>query len=147
VPALDAYRPQVILVSSGFDASFFDPLGAQMCCSEDYRYFTKVMAEAADRHAGGKLLFFHEGGYSAYYVPFCGLAVMEQLVGHKTFVKDPVLASVQNWGYQPLQPWQDGVIQQVVQGPLELLRQKVQDQHQQGTEPVPSSPAEAAAAT
>eukprot|EP00775_Hariotina_reticulata_P006584 gene6584-6812_t len=146
VPALEAFRPQLIMVSSGFDASFYDPLAAQLCSSEDYRYFTKVMAEAADRHAGGKLLFFHEGGYSAFYVPFCGLAVMEQLVGHKTFVKDPVLDSAQNWGYQELQPWQEGVIQQVVQGPLELLRQKVQDQSQDKG-PVPASPPTAAAAT
>lgn len=36
-PALDAFQPQLILVSSGFDASFFDPLAAQMCNSEDYR--------------------------------------------------------------------------------------------------------------
>lgn len=38
VPALDAFNPQLILVSSGFDASFYDPLAAQMCTSEDYRW-------------------------------------------------------------------------------------------------------------
>lgn len=37
VPALDAFKPQLVLVSSGFDASFYDPLAAQMCNSEDYR--------------------------------------------------------------------------------------------------------------
>lgn len=37
LPALDAFKPQLILVSSGFDASFYDPLAAQMCMSEDYR--------------------------------------------------------------------------------------------------------------
>jgi acetoin utilization deacetylase AcuC-like enzyme len=35
--ALDAFAPQLVLVSSGFDASFFDPLVQQMCTSEDYR--------------------------------------------------------------------------------------------------------------
>jgi acetoin utilization deacetylase AcuC-like enzyme len=36
-PALDTFQPQLILVSSGFDASFRDPLSAQMCGSHDYR--------------------------------------------------------------------------------------------------------------
>lgn len=49
------------------------------------------MKAAAARHCGGKLLFFHEGGYSAYYVPFCGLAVVEELAGVITKVVDPEL--------------------------------------------------------
>jgi acetoin utilization deacetylase AcuC-like enzyme len=36
-PALDAFQPQLILVSSGFDAAFLDPLSSQMLSSEDYR--------------------------------------------------------------------------------------------------------------
>ena len=35
VPALDAFEPQLVLVSSGFDASFFVPLAQLMCTSED----------------------------------------------------------------------------------------------------------------
>lgn len=34
---------------------------------------------AAERHAGGRIVSVHEGGYSELYVPFCGLAVIEQL--------------------------------------------------------------------
>ncbi|KAF8062643.1 histone deacetylase-like amidohydrolase [Scenedesmus sp. PABB004] len=90
-PALDAFAPQLILVSAGFDASFYDPLAAQMCTSEDYRYFTRVLAAAAARHCGGRLLHFHEGGYSSFYVPFCGLAVLEELSGAATTVVDPGL--------------------------------------------------------
>lgn len=56
-----------------------------------HRYFTSVLKAAAAKHCGGKLLFFHEGGYSAYYVPFCGLAVMEELTGVTTHVVDPEL--------------------------------------------------------
>ncbi|WIA41232.1 hypothetical protein OEZ86_004845 [Tetradesmus obliquus] len=130
VPALDAFEPQLVLVSSGFDASFFDPLAQQMCTSEDYRYFTQVMSAAADRHCSGRLLYFHEGGYSAAYVPFCGLAVMEQLSGHKTQMQDVFLGDTAVGG-QALQPWQDAVIGQVGAGPLTLLRQKVAEQRQQ----------------
>jgi acetoin utilization deacetylase AcuC-like enzyme len=57
------------------------------CC----RYFTACLKAAAAKHCGGKLLFFHEGGYSAYYVPFCGLAVVEELAGITTKVVDPEL--------------------------------------------------------
>ena len=37
VAALDAFKPELILVSSGFDASAFDPLSAMMLSSEDFR--------------------------------------------------------------------------------------------------------------
>jgi len=124
-PALDAYKPELILVSSGFDASFRDPLSAQMCGSHDYRYFTHVMKAAAAKHCGGKLLFLHEGGYSAFYVPFCGLAVIEELTGVQTAVVDPELEEhCKRWGYQDLQPWQDALIKQVEDGPLALLLEK-----------------------
>lgn len=79
--------------------------------------------EAAAKHCHGKLLLFHEGGYSNLYVPFCGLAVMEQLTGHKTHVVDVALDDTKV-GYQDLQPWQDAIIQQVEDGPLKLLQQK-----------------------
>lgn len=55
------------------------------------RYFTSVLKAAAAKHCGGKLLAFHEGGYSAYYVPFCGLAVIEEMAGVTTKVVDPEL--------------------------------------------------------
>ncbi len=38
-----------------------------------------VLQDAADRLCDGKLVMVHEGGYAESYVPFCGLAVMEQL--------------------------------------------------------------------
>lgn len=38
IPALDAFQPQLLLVSSGFDASFMDNLAAMALSSEDYRY-------------------------------------------------------------------------------------------------------------
>jgi acetoin utilization deacetylase AcuC-like enzyme len=38
VPALDAYKPELILVSSGFDAGFLDPLASMMLSSDHFRY-------------------------------------------------------------------------------------------------------------
>jgi hypothetical protein len=93
------------------------------------RYFTKVMSDAAEKHCSGRLLYFHEGGYSAAYVPFCGLAVLEQLSGHKTQMQDVFLGDTAVGG-QALQPWQEAVIAQVEAGPLALLQQKVADRSQ-----------------
>jgi hypothetical protein len=52
----------------------------------------------------------HEGGYAPLYVPFCGLAVMEELTGVKTAVTDPMAARAATAGGQELQPHQDAVI-------------------------------------
>jgi acetoin utilization deacetylase AcuC-like enzyme len=49
-PALDAYGPELVLVSSGFDASFFDPLAQQMCTSEDYRCGFIIMLRCHYQH-------------------------------------------------------------------------------------------------
>lgn len=38
MPALDAYKPELILVSSGFDAGFLDPLASMMLSSDHFRY-------------------------------------------------------------------------------------------------------------
>ena len=52
----------------------------------------------------------HEGGYAPLYVPFCGLAVMEELSGVKTPVDDPMALRAAAAGGQDLQPHQDAVI-------------------------------------
>ncbi|KAI8475598.1 MAG: histone deacetylase [Monoraphidium minutum] len=109
-PALDAFRPQLILVSAGYDAGYMDPLGQMMCSSEDFRYFMAVLKAAAERHCAGRLVAVHEGGYSEVYVPFCGLAAIEQLAGLRSKVTDPYLPDVQGFGWQALQPHQDAVL-------------------------------------
>eukprot|EP00983_Pelagomonas_calceolata_P085708 1156613-Pelagomonas_calceolata.AAC.3 len=44
LPALEAFRPELVLVSSGFDASYADPLGAQILSSQDFRLVQLVLA-------------------------------------------------------------------------------------------------------
>jgi hypothetical protein len=110
MPALDKFKPDLILVSSGYDASFADPLGAMILTSESYREFTSLLMSAADKHAGGKIIFTHEGGYSKDYVPYCGLAVVETLRDHRTVVTDPYLEEAEVWGYQHLLPHQAAVV-------------------------------------
>lgn len=89
LPALEAYQPELILVSSGFDPGTLDPLGGMSVTSEGFRSIAAKIKDAAERICDGKVVFSHEGGYSAVQVPFCGLAVMEVLSGIRTEVTDP----------------------------------------------------------
>src|SRR5690606_15898589 len=89
VPAVQRFRPEMILISSGFDGNVMDPLGRMMCHSETYRALGRSAVELAESLCDGRLLALHEGGYSTAYVPFCGLAVVEELAGVRTDVPDP----------------------------------------------------------
>lgn len=63
-PVADAYRPQLVLVSAGFDSHLADPLGG-MRMSEDGFAFLCGMAKAlANKHADGRLVLVLEGGYN-----------------------------------------------------------------------------------
>ncbi|MBU2942227.1 class II histone deacetylase [Shimia thalassica] len=90
LPALDRYRPDLIIVASGYDASAFDPLSRTMATMETFRDMTRQVMGAADTWCDGRLVMVHEGGYSEVYVPFCGHAVMEELSGSDIHVPDPM---------------------------------------------------------
>jgi len=96
LPALERYRPQLIIVACGYDASGVDPLGRMLLHSDSYRELTRLTREAAERLCGGKLVLVHEGGYAEAYVPFCGLAAIEALSGLRTEVQDPLLAMLES---------------------------------------------------
>jgi len=113
VPALEAFEPEMIFVASGFDASAMDPLGHMMLAAEDYAYMTEKLMKIADKHSQGRLLMTHEGGYSAAYVPYCGLAVLEIMSGHDTGVEDPFMEFISNYGGQALLPHHQQAIDDV----------------------------------
>lgn len=94
LPALAQFRPEAIVIACGYDANAMDPLARMQLHSDSFRAMTALVQDAADRLCGGKLLLVHEGGYAESYVPFCGLAVMEQLSGVRTEVQDPLLAFI-----------------------------------------------------
>jgi len=110
VPALNAYKPQLIIVPSGFDAGAHDPLGRMQMHSGGYRSLTQKLLAAADELCDGRIVMCHEGGYNASTVPFYALAVMEELMGDSSGVDDPFLEIMSGLGGQELQPHQDEVI-------------------------------------
>jgi acetoin utilization deacetylase AcuC-like enzyme len=63
LPVLDAYAPELVLVSAGFDAHKSDPLAGMQLDASAYGWMTTVLGRAADKSAAGKLALFLEGGY------------------------------------------------------------------------------------
>lgn len=103
LPALHKFQPELIIVASGLDANGFDPLARMLLHSESYRELTQKIMQTADDLCEGKVVVVHEGGYAEAYVPFCGIALLEQLAGYKTEVEDPMLSLIQ--AQQPTLPF------------------------------------------
>lgn len=108
LPALDRYRPDLIIVAAGFDASALDPLARLMLTPTGYREIATMLSDAAAELCDGRIVYAHEGGYAAAYVPFCVLAVTEVLAGATPPFGDPF--GFDGLGQQKLQPHQAAVI-------------------------------------
>ena len=63
LPAVDRHRPDLILVSAGFDAHRDDPLGGLALEDEDFRWVSALLVDMANRHCDGRLVSTLEGGY------------------------------------------------------------------------------------
>jgi len=63
LPALEDFRPQLLVISAGFDAHRADPLGGLQWTEDDFRWVTEQLVELADRHAHGRIVSLLEGGY------------------------------------------------------------------------------------
>lgn len=114
-PAVRAFSPELILVSSGFDASPMDPLGRMSVTSAGFKGIAERLLGLADEVCAGKIVFSHEGGYSPVHVPFCGVAVLEALTGIETGVQDPADVSFGASPTRELADWQQDVIEQSAQ--------------------------------
>lgn len=62
-PALAAWRPELILISAGFDAHADDPLAGLEWQADDYRWLTGRICDLAATHAAGRVVSCLEGGY------------------------------------------------------------------------------------
>lgn len=63
LPALDAFAPDLVMISAGFDAHRADPLGGMLLVEEDFAWITRQLDDIARRHAGGRIVSVLEGGY------------------------------------------------------------------------------------
>lgn len=64
LPRLEAFAPQMIFISAGFDAHREDDLGQMRLTEQDYAWMTKRLVEVAQRHAHGRIVSCLEGGYN-----------------------------------------------------------------------------------
>jgi acetoin utilization deacetylase AcuC-like enzyme len=62
--AMDAFRPQFVLISCGFDAHRLDPIASLTLETEDYGVLTKCVRSIAEKWCDGRLLSVLEGGYN-----------------------------------------------------------------------------------
>ena len=79
LPALDAFRPQLLLVSAGFDAHWRDPLAQLQLDADDFAWLTAELVAIADRHAQGRVVSSLEGGYDLQALRECSVAHVQAL--------------------------------------------------------------------
>ena len=79
LPALDAFAPELVLVSAGFDGHRLDPLADLGLEAADYEWLATALAAHADRHARGRLVSLLEGGYSLTALRECSVAHLRGL--------------------------------------------------------------------
>jgi acetoin utilization deacetylase AcuC-like enzyme len=80
-PAVERFRPEIILVSAGFDAHGEDPLADIRLTGEGYRNMTRIVAGLADRFCGGRLVSMLEGGYETSSLTSCIEIHLRELLG------------------------------------------------------------------
>ena len=80
---LDKFKPEVVLISAGFDAHIRDPLANINLVSEDFFNITKKIVEIADIHSNGRIISFLEGGYDL-------IALSESIIEHLKALKTHV---------------------------------------------------------
>lgn len=107
VPALRAFRPELVFVSAGQDAAGTDPLGRMCVSAEGFRGLARRVLDATDAPVVAVL----EGGYSLGQMPWCVLAIVEELLGvEASFELDPMAID----GPTTLRPEETAAIDRVV---------------------------------
>jgi len=87
VPFIQSFKPEMILVSAGFDAHWNDPITLLGLSTAGFYMLSKKLVDLAEEHCGGKIVFVLEGGYNATNLANGSAAVFATLM-NKDFV-DP----------------------------------------------------------
>ena len=74
LPELDLFRPQLLLISAGFDAHARDPLAELQLSTDDFTWITQRLCELSDRYADGRIVSALEGGYDLVALGECTAA-------------------------------------------------------------------------
>ncbi|WP_058836585.1 histone deacetylase family protein [Luteimonas abyssi] len=79
LPELEAFRPQLVLISAGFDAHWRDPLAQMQLDADDYAWLTGELRAIAQQHAAGRVVSTLEGGYDLQALRECSVAHLRAL--------------------------------------------------------------------
>ncbi len=80
LPAIDAFEPQLLLISAGFDAHMRDPQADLMLETEDFAWLSAELAAIARHRCGGRLVSMLEGGYDLQALRECAVAHVAALL-------------------------------------------------------------------
>ena len=80
-PAVDHFKPELVLISAGFDSRLDDPLGRFTLADQDFAELTAFMLEIAAKHANGRLVSVLEGGYNLSGLASAAVAHVKALSG------------------------------------------------------------------
>jgi acetoin utilization deacetylase AcuC-like enzyme len=98
MPLADQFKPELVFVSAGQDASSSDPLGRMQLATDHFRRLTGIIQQIAAHTAESRLVLAQEGGYSEIYAPYCTLAIFEALTGQRTGIEEPTSSErVEAW--------------------------------------------------
>jgi acetoin utilization deacetylase AcuC-like enzyme len=82
-PILHQFGPDLVIVATGFDMYFDDPIGSSLLTSKAYYEGAKRLLELSNETCGGKLAFILEGGYSLTGMPYCVHSMIKALLGEE----------------------------------------------------------------
>lgn len=81
LPRVEAFAPDLIVISAGFDAHRFDPIGALHLEVADFNWTTWQLMEIAERRAHGRVVSILEGGYDLIALVRCASGHVQTLMG------------------------------------------------------------------
>ncbi len=81
IPALERFRPELVLVSSGWDAHARDPLAPLLVSTAGYTEAARLVLDAAEALCDGRVVVALEGGYDEHALAWCASALCELLLG------------------------------------------------------------------
>ena len=82
LPALEAFKPELILISAGFDAHREDLLGGMALVEADYAWITRELMALAERHSHKRIVSMLEGGYNLSALGRSAVAHVKSLAEH-----------------------------------------------------------------
>ncbi|HBB18634.1 MAG TPA: histone deacetylase, partial [Syntrophus sp. (in: bacteria)] len=90
-PIALAFKPEIILVSAGFDTYFADPLGEMKVTPEGFACLTRNLLNLAEACCGGRLVLVLEGGYHIQGLAKCVRAVLLELSDETRVTEETLL--------------------------------------------------------